>query len=72
MQLNYAWICINCDEIFDFKDISRKNTCPRCGAQVLHPLNKWIMPLSQIQIQPKPGCHTVEAKREQCSLLGGL
>lgn len=41
MQLNRSWLCMNCNEIFDAKDL-KKQGCPRCASDEIYPLTKWI------------------------------
>jgi len=40
-QLCYSYLCIDCDEIIDIRDI-RNGKCPRCGSGELYPLSAWI------------------------------
>jgi len=40
-QLCFSYLCIDCDEIIDIRDI-RKGKCPRCGSGEIHPLSVWI------------------------------
>ena len=40
-QLCYSYICIDCDEIMDVRDIL-DGKCPRCNSRELYPLSKWV------------------------------
>jgi len=42
MQLKYAWICLDCEEILDARDI-KNDACPRCGGRALRQITKWIL-----------------------------
>jgi len=40
-QLWYSYLCVNCDEIMDIRDII-DGKCPRCNSGELYPLSKWL------------------------------
>lgn len=48
MNLNDAYICLDCDEIIDVTQLIYKNdwvACPKCTNNVCQPLSKWVTPL---------------------------
>jgi|GEM_PF-3133290 len=47
-QINYAYLCMNCDEICDCRELAQGN-CPRCGSRAVYPLKKWMLPLYEIK-----------------------
>lgn len=40
-QLCYSYLCMDCDEIMDIRDI-RNGKCPRCNSGELYPLSVWL------------------------------
>ncbi len=45
MKLFKAYLCISCEEIFENKMI-----CPSCSSTVIVPLSKWIVSLSEEEL----------------------
>ena len=67
MKLEYAMICIDCDEVFD--GMAFRGACPSCTSRQIAPINKWvsgtrhIKPASVIRLR-------IPAKRRTLLLTG--
>lgn len=47
-QLCHAWMCSDCEEIFDSRGI-RNGRCPRCGSEAVAVLAKWVRSLKAVR-----------------------
>lgn len=58
-QLCYSYLCIDCEEIVDVRDI-REGKCPRCGSKEMHPLSAWL-PATKRRALVKKGAEVAHA-----------
>jgi predicted nucleic acid-binding Zn-ribbon protein len=53
IPLKKAYLCLNCESVFDLANRISVMTCPNCGSSNMWPLGMWTLsPAEKLRLQP--------------------